>query len=628
MVDRLALTHLTFVGAAVESASVEFGPAATVIRGPSDTGKSFVVGAIDYMLGGSTTPSDIPERVGYSTALLGLRLPSGETVTLARSVNGGDFSVYEGDVRTLPAAPAPRTLKAKHTTGRDDSLSAFLLTKIGLNDKKIRRNVYNEMNSLSFRGLAHLCVVDETSMQAERPPVLTAITTSKTSDISTLKLMLEGQDDSSLVAVPKPKDRKQAATVREGVFDRLIADLEQQLEGVAEPAELHAQNGRLGKSIATYTESIGRISAERADLSTRIANTDRQAAGLRERLADISALKARFELLGQQYASDLARLDMIFEAGNLLGYFNPGQCVFCGADVEHQHYNDDCADDTTAFRDSVLAEQAKTIALNADLTATLRDLATEYAALCDRLQNIADAIERARRQLASYDEALAPDQGTLKELLDTRSAVEKNLGLYAQIDRLREVKQQLVEESDQEIATAADGMQLKTVMDFSGAIAARLDAWGVPFADQARYDRNDQDIVSGDQLRSAHGKGVRAILHAAFTLGLAQYCYDRELPHPGFVVLDSPLVTYRPPDQGGDADGTMPPSVIEQFYSDIQHGVDGQVIILENTEPPAGLDPECADIVFTKNRSFGRYGFFPLRNKQAAIASTATSLRD
>lgn len=615
MVDRLALTHITFVGVAVEPASVEFGPAATVIRGPSDTGKSFVVRAIDYMLGGSTTPSDIPERVGYSTALLGLRLPSGETLTLARSVDGGDFGVYEGDLRGLPAAPAPRTLRAKHARGRDDSLSAFLLTAIGLNDKKIKRNVYNETISLSFRGLAHLCVVDETSMQAERPPVLTAITTSKTGDISTLKLMIEGQDDSSLVAAPRPKDRKQAATVREGVFDRLIGDLEQQLEGVAEPTQLHAQNARLGESIATYTESIGRISAERADLGTRIANTERQAAGLRERLADISALEARFELLGQQYTSDLARLDMISEAGNLLGYFNPGQCVFCGADVEHQHYNEDCADDTTAFRDSVLAEQAKTTALNADLTATLGDLATERATLSGRLQNIAAAIERARRQLAGYDEALAPDQGTLKELLDARSAVEKNLALYAQIDRFREIRQQLVEESAEETATAAEGMQLKTVTDFSGAIAARLDAWGVPFADQTRYDKNDQDIVSGDQLRSAHGKGVRAILHAAFTLGLAQYCYDRELPHPGFVVLDSPLVTYRAPDQGGDADGTMPPSVIEQFYSDIQHGVDGQVIVLENTEPPDGLDPECVDIVFTKNRSFGRYGFFPLRKE-------------
>jgi hypothetical protein len=613
MVDRLQLSHITFVGVTVEPASVEFGPAATVIRGPSDTGKSFIVRAIDFMLGGSTIPSDIPERVGYSTVLLGLRLPNGVDLTLARSVDGGDFGVYESDLRVLPGVPPSRSLKAKHTAGRDDSLSAFLLGSIGLSDKKVKRNVYNETNWLSFRGLVHLCVIDETSMQAERPPGLTAVTTSKTSDIATLKLLLEAQDDSALVAVPKPKDRKQATAVREGVFERLISDLEQQLAGAAELPELHAQNARLSGSIATYTQSIGRLSAERADLSTRIRNTERRAGGLRERLADIDALVARFQLLGLQYSSDLSRLAMISEAGNLLGYFNPGQCVFCGANVEHQHYNDDCADNTTAFRESVIAERTKTAALNADLSATLDDLANERTLLSERVQDIAAAIETARRQLVSYDQDLAPDQGTLKELLEARSTVEKNIGLHAQIARFEQLRQELLDEQTEDSATAAEGMQLKTVGDFSRALAARLQAWGVPNADQTRYDKNDQDMAFGDQLRSAHGKGVRAVLHSAFTLGLAQYCYDRELPHPGFVVLDSPLVTYRPPDQGGEAEGALPPSVIELFYADIQQGVDGQVIVLENTEPPGGLDPRTVDIVFTKNSALGRYGFFPLR---------------
>ncbi len=613
MVDRITLTHITFVGTTVEPASVEFGPAATVIRGPSDTGKSFIVGAIDFMLGGSTEPNDIPERAGYSLALLGLRLPSGETLTLSRSVNGSDVGVYDGDVRESPDGPPPRTLKAKHRAGSEDTLSAFLLSTIGLDNRRIRKNVSNQTNTLSLRNLVHLCVIDETRMQAESSPVLTGVTTSKTSDISTLKLLLEGEDDSSLVAVPNPKDRNQAASAREGVLYRLVAELEQQLEGVAEPIELHNQTARLAESLSSYTESIGRVSAERAEHSTRIANTERQAAQLRQRLADINALESRFQLLGQQYASDLARLEMISEAGSLLGYFNPGQCVFCGADVEHQHYNEDCAEDTTAFRESVLAEQAKTTALDGDLNATLADLGVERTALGDRLETIATAIARARSQLDRYDSALAPDQGTLKELLDTRSTVEQHLGLYEQIARLESLKQQLIDEQARETATAAAGMQLSTASAFSSEIAARLKAWGVPGADQTRYDTNDQDIVSGDQLRSAHGKGVRAILHSAFTLGLAQYCFDRELPHPGFVVLDSPLVTYRPPERGGDADGVIPPSVIEQFYTDIQHGIDGQVIVLENTEPPGGLGADCVDVVFTKNESHGRYGFFPVR---------------
>ncbi|WP_030343326.1 hypothetical protein [Streptomyces sp. NRRL S-1022] len=54
-------------------------PALTVIYGASDTGKSFIVESIDYMLGGTRTP-EVPEAEGYSQILLGLRLPGGPAV--------------------------------------------------------------------------------------------------------------------------------------------------------------------------------------------------------------------------------------------------------------------------------------------------------------------------------------------------------------------------------------------------------------------------------------------------------------------------------------------------------------------------------------------------------------------
>lgn len=613
MANRLTLTHITFLGGAVETASVDFGSKATVIHGPSDTGKSFIVGAIDFMLGGSHPPNDIPERVGYSTALLGLRLPSGDVVTLSRSVTGGDYTLFEGDFRELPIMTPTQVLKSKHETGRDDSLSTFLLQQIGLADKRIRRNTSNQTNALTFRNLAHLCVIDETSMQSERAPAYTNVTTNNTADISTLKLLLEGVDDSSLVSVVNPAERKRKAQAREEVLERLIADLQEQLDGVADIAELRGQHQRLTQSIATYTESIGRISAERSDFNTRIVNTERQASTVRERLADIGALSARFGLLGQQYKSDLGRLEMISEAGNLLGYFNPGQCVFCGADIEHQHYNEECAEDSTAFHEAVVAEQAKTTALGADLSATLEDLQREHGQLTGTLTRMNAALDAARIRLAEYDQALAPDQGALKELLEARSTVEKSLALYDQIDRFETIRRQLINELANEKAIAAQGMQLSTVSTFSTEIAARLTAWGVPAADGTRYDRNEQDVVSGDQPRSAHGKGVRAILHSAFSLGLAEYCFNRDRPHPGFVVLDSPLVTYRPPDRGGDPGTPLPPSVIQRFYSDIQDGIQAQVIVLENIEPPEGFGPNCVDVVFTKSEDGGRYGFFPLR---------------
>ena len=61
------------------------------------------------------------------------------------------------------------------------------------------------------------------------------------------------------------------------------------------------------------------------------------------------------------------------------------------------------------------------------------------------------------------------------------------------------------------------GLSLTAVREFSTEISKRLADWGYPDAESVRYDRNEQDIITGDQQRSAHGQGVRAILHAART---------------------------------------------------------------------------------------------------------------
>ena len=113
--------------------------------------------------------------------------------------------------------------------------------------------------------------------------------------------------------------------------------------------------------------------------------------------------------------------------------------------------------------------------------------------------------------------------------------MERHLADYGQIDKLQTMKVELAAEGQAETAAAVARLQLGALANVSEAISDRLQTWGVPDADRVRDDRNQQDLIAGDQLRSAHGKGVRAMLHAAFTIGLAQYCFDRELPHPGLV---------------------------------------------------------------------------------------------
>ena len=169
---------------------------------------------------------------------------------------------------------------------------------------------------------------------------------------------------------------------------------------------------------------------------------------------------------------------------------------------------------------------------------------------------------------------------------------------------------QIGNEAQPEVAVSIDKLSRAVERTFSEGIRRCLTAWCYPSAASVRFDRKQLDIIDGDQPRSAHGKGVRAILHAAFTIALAQYCVDCQLPHPGFVVLDSPLVTYRPPDQLTENIEGPPEDVVRGFYRDIQDNFDGQILVLENTDPPEALGPSARDIRFTKHIDDGRYGFF------------------
>ena len=66
------IRRLTLVGRDVPNAEVQFKQGLNVVSGPSDTGKTFIVQCIDYMLGGKDVPEAIPEAAAYETARLAL----------------------------------------------------------------------------------------------------------------------------------------------------------------------------------------------------------------------------------------------------------------------------------------------------------------------------------------------------------------------------------------------------------------------------------------------------------------------------------------------------------------------------------------------------------------------------
>ncbi len=94
------------------------------------------------------------------------------------------------------------------------------------------------------------------------------------------------------------------------------------------------------------------------------------------------------------------------------------------------------------------------------------------------------------------------------------------------------------------------------------------------------------------------------------------HCREKQLPHPGFLVLDSPLVTYRDPlkSKGGplssDEERVKATSLKEAFFEHLNSIQDqGQFIVLENVDPPNGIEALAHVHRFTGVQGEGRTGF-------------------
>ncbi|MGX4694422.1 hypothetical protein [Streptomyces sp. JNUCC 63] len=606
--NRLTLVHLTFLGVGKPPATVEFSPGLTVIYGASETGKSYIEKSVDYMLGASEL-KPIPEDKGYSRILLGLRVDDGRVLTLSRGLADSTIDVFNRDLRQLTTAPADATLGFKHSSTSQRNISRYLLKMLGIDGLKILRNSRGEVRLLNFRDLARLSVINDSRMAGERSPVLTTgLPQNETGEKSVLKLLLTGQDEPVGPTAPGTVEKKVGKGQVE-ILDRLIDDNHEKLTIAANQSELREQLARLQSSLDNATSRSGRLIASRTALVQRRRDLEASDSANQQRASEVRQLLARFALLREQYESDLERLRMVGEAGNLLGYFQTGTCVFCGAEPEHQHPGHHLAE-TTRLAAAVAAETRKTTELHRDLLSTIEDLEAQAADLNADSARRADQLAAIDSELRALEEQLEPLTTDTSEVLAARSRLEQELAIHAQIEQLEEMKASLSTALPTPPPARPDGIPAADVSDFEQAIHQTLQAWQVPGENRVTYNATSAEIAVDGRPRGSRGQGMRSIIHAAFAVSLARRNTARDLIHPGFVVLDSPVLTYRQPDNREADPELMPHDVVEHFYRDLLDNPPGQVIIIENGTPPASITERARIYSFNADGS-ERLGFFP-----------------
>ena len=333
-----------------------------------------------------------------------------------------------------------------------------------------------------------------------------------------------------------------------------------------------------------------------------------------DRKIEIEELLERFSLLRNHYLVDIERLMAIEESGSLFAHQKQSDCPLCGAPAEHGQHGAECEGNVEEIVLAASAEIEKIRNLTSDLDSTMSNLREEAIRVEKSIVEIGsqyDAIVSHLRE--SLKPAHTKSREVYNQLVDEKNAAKYLLKSFDRLERLQLQRASLVgDSSDDEdtLDTFRTEISKSVLNDFSQIVQAILQAWHFPEAGSVYFDESSHDFVIDGKPRGSRGKGYRAITHAAVTIGLMEYCQSKQLPHPGFVVVDSPLLSYFEPE--GEEDDLRGTDLKQKFYEYlITNHADNQIVIIENQHPPEELIDSMSLTVFTKNPNDGRFGMFP-----------------
>jgi len=613
---RIIIRHLAFTGPNIEEARLDLGTGLNIVYGASNTGKSFTAKALNFMLAGISKLPQTDEVKPFTAAWLGLTLPDGRDVTLYRATQGGDFRLFEGLVSA--EAGTPIALLGSAEADKQDTVSHVLLDSIGWSGKVIVKNVNAEKDNLAIRHVLPYVIVSETDIMSEANPVHhSGQYTNRTLESNLLRFILTGHDDAAAVTVVGRKEQRVANAAKLEIVDEWIAQIDDELgETPPDRKELSEQIDRLAATLAGLQDHL-RAAQERLDqLVARRRSLLDQRREIDDRVTELALTLDRFTLLDQTYTNDRDRLQSLEESGFLLLARADRDCPVCGAPPDAQRHRHAPDEFGLAYR-AAAAEARKIEMEQRDLRRTMTSLDAEGSGLRTTATRLWDEVQDIEKQIEEARPAETSVRSDFSAMLEKQSELQHVEDLFRRRDRLVVRRSQIDStkptKNEAKLSVGIDGT---TAYALGRKVVEVLEAWNFPAAKEAQFDLETNDITIGGKARADNGKGVRAILHAAFNVALLLYCREQKLPHPGFIVLDTPLLTYREPltsrhgELSEDESRMKEAPVAVGFYEHLAGLEDTQVIVLENADPPADLKGEAKVQVFTGRPGDNRYGLF------------------
>lgn len=608
---RLKLTKLVLTGENKQDAIIDFKDGLNVIAGASDTGKSFAFECIDYALGSSSELKEVPEVDGYQSVFLEIE-DIGQRVifTIERGITKekNKMTIYYSNYQDKDRA---KNEKISITHSAKKSLSKKMLNYCGCIYNNVKKNA-EKTQSFTFRSFIPLMMISELRITATYSPIYRVDSrgsTFATSEKSVFKTVISGTDY-------EKKEKKENTEIAKAELKGKIEQLKQiineirlenndLMKGVEDiKLEKSIEIIELNKFIKEKTDEIKKHELEYKNTQAEIEfeNTE---------LKRLLNNNNKFKLLKKNYLSDLDRLEFINDAFDLTQQLVEVECPICHSPMKINEIEK--SDD---YYEALVAEKLKIEVQLTELDKTIKDLSDE---IMNKEENISK-LENHKDEIKDIlNNKLGPIVAEKVEQVQNLLEIQEKINLitrnkkrmdkyYTEINEWQEKIDSTVQNKGNKKENLPDEYTNELCMEIK-QLLKKCDFIGEE--DDIKYNSATNDVKIGDKEKASFGKGARAIINSTFLIGLMNYCYKKKLCHPGFVVLDSPLTTYKEKDKKDGVDETITKGTKEKFYEMLAEQKNGQIIIFDNEEPSSTVKKKINYLHFSGDSSVGRKGLIP-----------------
>lgn len=609
---RLKLTKLVLTGENKQDAIIDFKDGLNVIAGASDTGKSFAFECIDYALGSSSKLKEVPEVDGYQSVFLEIEDIGRRVIfTIERGIPEeikNKMTIYYSNYQDKDRAKNEK-MSSKHSA--KTSLSKKLLNYCGCTYKNVKKSE-KEVQSFTFRSFNPLIMISELRITATYSPIYrvgSRGSTSATSEKSVFKTVISGADyekkeKKENIEIAKAKLKGKIEQLKQ-IIDEIRLENNELINGVEDiKSEKSTEIIELNKFIKEKTDEIKKYELEYKNTQAEIEfeNTE---------LKRLLNNNNKFKLLKKNYLSDLDRLEFINDAFDLTQQLVEVECPICHSPMKINEIEK--SDD---YYEALVAEKLKIEVQLTELDKTIKDLSDE---IMNKEENISK-LENHKDEIKDIlNNKLGPIVAEKVEQVQNLLEIQEKINLitrnkkrmdkyYTEINEWQEKIDSTVQNKGNKKENLPDEYTNELCMEIK-QLLKKCDFIGEE--DDIKYNSATNDVKIGDKEKASFGKGARAIINSTFLIGLMNYCYKKNLCHPGFVILDSPLTTYKEKDKKDGGDENITKGTKEKFYEMLAEQKNGQIIIFDNEEPSSTVKKKINYLHFSGDSSVGRKGLIP-----------------